>query len=72
MKTMRSVLMSAAVGGALLTAATLPALAFGWEHPGRPTPPGHGAPGPLVGAGLPFAVVGLGALWLLKRRRQSV
>jgi hypothetical protein len=67
MKTMRSVLMSAAMGGALLTAATLPAL----SKPDHPTHPGHGAPGPLVGAGLPFAVVGLGAVWLLRRRRRS-
>jgi len=59
----------------VLASATLPASAekfgegFGkGDGGGR----GHAAPGPLVGAGLPFAIVGLGAVWLLKRRRKSM
>jgi hypothetical protein len=31
----------------------------------------RGAPGPLVGAGLPVLVVGYGAYWLIKRRRRK-
>jgi hypothetical protein len=33
----------------------------------------HGAPGPVVGAGLPAVAAGLGfgAYWLLKRRRRK-
>jgi hypothetical protein len=30
----------------------------------------RGAPGPLVGAGLPFLAIGYGAYWLIKRRRK--
>jgi hypothetical protein len=31
----------------------------------------HGAPGPLVGAGLPVLAVGYGVYWLIRRRRKS-
>jgi hypothetical protein len=31
----------------------------------------RGAPGPIVGAGLPVLVVGYGAYWLIKRRRRK-
>jgi hypothetical protein len=31
----------------------------------------RGAPGPIVGAGLPFAAVGYGVYWLMKRRRRG-
>ena len=31
----------------------------------------HGAPGPVVGAGLPVLAVGLGVYWLIRRRRKS-
>ena len=30
----------------------------------------HGAPGPVLGAGLPFLAVGYGVYWLVKRRRK--
>jgi hypothetical protein len=30
-----------------------------------------GAPGPIAGAGLPFAAVGFGVYWLMKRRRKA-
>ena len=31
----------------------------------------HGAPGPVAGAGLPFAIVGYGVYWLVRRRRKG-
>jgi hypothetical protein len=31
----------------------------------------HGAPGPLLGAGLPMLVLGGGAYWLARRRRSK-
>jgi hypothetical protein len=31
----------------------------------------RGAPGPIVGAGLPILVVGCGVYWLMKRRRKT-
>jgi hypothetical protein len=30
----------------------------------------HSAPGPIVGAGLPFLAVGYGVYWLVRRRRK--
>ena len=30
----------------------------------------HGAPGPVVGAGLPVLAIGYGVYWLVKRRRR--
>ena len=37
--------------------------------------PGHnkyeGAPGPIVGAGLPVLAIGYGVYWLVKRRRKA-
>ncbi len=75
MKMVRSLLLSAAISGAVLASAVLPASAdiFCFFGCAPPSPPhgDKGAPGPLVGEGLPFAIVGLGAVWLLKRRRQS-
>jgi hypothetical protein len=31
----------------------------------------HGAPGPVVGAGLPVLALGFGVYWLVKRRRKA-
>jgi len=31
----------------------------------------HGAPGPIVGAGLPLIAVAYGVYWLVKRRRKA-
>ena len=31
----------------------------------------HGAPGPVVGAGIPVLVVGAGVYWLVRRRRKN-
>jgi hypothetical protein len=31
----------------------------------------HAVPGPLVGAGIPFIVVGYGAYWLVRRYRRK-
>jgi hypothetical protein len=35
-----------------------------WKNAGY-----HGAPGPVLGAGLPIAVIAGGAYWLYRRRR---
>jgi hypothetical protein len=74
MKIVRSTLLSAALGGAVLASGALPAAAFCFLNcgPTQGPPQGKSAPGPLVGEGLPFVIVGLGAIWLWKRRRQSV
>jgi MYXO-CTERM domain-containing protein len=70
---MKKVLLSSA----LLAAFCLPALADrdgdkdGWRDRDRGDHHSHGVPGPLVGAGLPFLAVGLGAYWLVRRRRSS-
>ena len=50
----------------MLGAVVRPALAM------QPHNPKHflGAPGPIVGAGLPIIAVGYGVYWLVKRRRQ--
>ena len=32
----------------------------------------HGAPGPIVGAGLPALAIGYGVYWLVKRRRNKM
>jgi hypothetical protein len=39
----------------------------------KPTPGHKGAPGPIVGAGLPILAIGVGygVYWLVKRRRQK-
>ncbi len=31
----------------------------------------HGAPGPVIGAGLPVLAIGYGVYWLVKRRRRA-
>ncbi len=36
----------------------------------RPVPV-RGAPGPIVGAGLPVLAIGFGVYWLIKRRRKA-
>ena len=67
---------------ALLLALSVPALARnppGGNPPGGNPPGGNpggntvGAPGPLVGAGLPAAVllIGGGVYWLVRRRKRT-
>jgi LPXTG-motif cell wall-anchored protein len=59
---------------ALLLALSVPALAQN-----RPPPPGpcvttvcvRGAPGPLMGAGLPVLLIGGGIYWLVRRRKKG-
>lgn len=50
-----------------------PALAKEHENPGKGDGSGgsrgeYGAPGPLVGAGLPVLAIGYGVYWLVRRR----
>ena len=56
---------------------TMPTMA---QFPPRPSPPPpppadggrySGAPGPIVGAGLPIFAIGYGVYWLVKRRRKT-
>ena len=44
-----------------------------WEHRSEGPKGGgvHGVPGPIAGAGLPIVVAGLGAYWLIRRRRYA-
>ena len=55
---------------ALLLALSVPALA---QRDGGTTTPtttnARGAPGPLVGAGLPVLLIGGGIYWLVRRRK---
>jgi LPXTG-motif cell wall-anchored protein len=52
----------------LLLALSLPALAGGRGHEND----GYsGAPGPLVGAGLPVLLVGGGIYWIVRRRKRG-
>jgi hypothetical protein len=46
--------------------------AAGKFDPDKFTPPGshRGAPGPLMGAGLPVLAMGYGIYWLIRRRRR--
>jgi hypothetical protein len=45
-------------------------LAFAAVGPSVPLPP-HGAPGPILGAGLPVLAIGYGAYWLAGRFRSK-
>jgi LPXTG-motif cell wall-anchored protein len=59
---------------ALLLALTVPALAKNDKGNGNGNGKGHvkGAPGPLVGAGLPVLLVGGGIYWLVRRRKKTI
>jgi hypothetical protein len=72
MKAAKYLLPAAALCGALMLA---PASAPACNGNGNcENAPGHnkfqGAPGPVVGAGLPVLVVGYSVYWLVKRRRR--
>jgi LPXTG-motif cell wall-anchored protein len=57
---------------ALLLALSVPALAQTRSGGGgTPTPSVRGAPGPLVGAGLPLLLIGGGVYWLVRRRKRA-
>jgi hypothetical protein len=57
----------------LLTAVSLPSMVQ--SQTARPTPCStatcRGAPGPIVGAGIPILAIGFGAYWLAKRLRRK-
>jgi hypothetical protein len=66
------------IASAVLGALSVPALAdpgngngFGQGVGGGQGHKTSGVPGPLVGAGLPFIVVGYGAYWLVRRYRRK-
>jgi hypothetical protein len=66
------------ISAVLLTCASMISLpdAFACNDKGNcADAPGHnkyeGAPGPIVGAGLPVLAIGYGVYWLVKRRRKA-
>ena len=60
---------------ALALSVPVATIAAAFERPPPPPPPPppeyRGAPGPVVGAGLPVLAVGYGVYWLVKRRRKG-
>jgi LPXTG-motif cell wall-anchored protein len=58
---------------ALLLALSVPALAQ--DNQGQDNNDqgggGHGAPGPLMGAGLPVLLIGGGIYWIVRRKKRS-
>jgi LPXTG-motif cell wall-anchored protein len=57
---------------ALLLALSVPALAQKGTIGDKPPSSGvKGAPGPLVGAGLPVLLIGGGIYWLVRRRKRA-
>ncbi len=63
--------------GIFLAASLLTATWMSWADAAGPCPsttsclPARGAPGPIVGAGLPVLAIGFGVYWLVKRRRKA-
>ena len=55
----------------LLTLLTLSVPAVAQLSTALPNAPHRGAPGPVVGAGIPVLVVGAGVYWLVRRRRKN-
>jgi hypothetical protein len=73
---MKHLLMAAALLLASGFVAISPPDAFACNDKGNcADAPGHnkfvGAPGPIVGAGLPVLAIGYGVYWLVKRRRKT-
>jgi hypothetical protein len=57
---------------ALLLALSVPALAQKGTIGDKPPSSGvKGAPGPLVGAGLPVILIGGGIYWIVRRRKRA-
>ena len=55
----------------LLMLLTLSVSAMAQSPTALPNTPRRGAPGPVVGAGIPVLVVGAGVYWLVRRRRKN-
>ena len=59
------------IAATILSATSMPAFAQSTTTNVRPAPIIRGAPGPIVGAGLPVLALGYGVYWLAKRRRKT-
>ena len=60
----------ALAGAVVLSTSNLANAQRGGPAP-APAPVTRGAPGPIVGAGLPVLAVGYGVYWLIRRRRRK-
>jgi LPXTG-motif cell wall-anchored protein len=55
----------------LLLTLSLPALAAGGNNNDQGQNKTRGAPGPVIGAGLPLLLIGGGIYWIVRRRKKA-